>query len=371
MASLFRKKGSPYWWASYRDAQKKQHTKSTSIQHTPEDVTLTQINEEAAQRTADEFERKARLGIPLDAPAPPTGTSVPGIPIFTDFTAAWIAGVGGDADYKLKLRSYMDNIDQFLQAKTSWQIHRLRHSDFIGLAPYLLQMGYSPTTVTLHLKALRAAFINAESRGFILVTPITPQDYLVNANPNGPKALKAPQLEHLLNATQIIDWRTTILFGFYCGMDLVPATSQVWPQLDLEARRITWVSSHANGQNCELTLPLHPVLHEHLLALRKVATTDQVTPKLHGLSDSALRAQFRRVTEASRLASATLETTFRKSRSDLQFGSLKLAFAQHLGHKGLSRLARFIRQLNADDLRNRIEQLPNLTLPPLPLLNAA
>ena len=55
----------------------------------------------------------------------------------------------------------------------------------------------------------------------------------------------------------------------------------------------------------------------------------------------------------------------------MQFSSLKLAFAQELGHQGIFRLSRFIHSLSPEALAAKVATLPNVELKPLPLLAAA
>jgi hypothetical protein len=278
--------------------------------------------------------------------------------------------VGGDEEYRRKLSGYFDNIDRFLGTKVAWEICRLHRSDYIGLAPFLLEMGYSPTTVTLHLKALRAALLAAVANGFILVCPITRADYLVNGSPASPRAMSVPQIECLLNSTSVIDWRTTILFGFYFGMDLMPAANQVWDTVDITGRSVSWVNFTRTGKSIEMVMPMHPLMADYLTNLKKCATSEFVTPSLHGVNDSTLRAHFRRLVEISRLPTGSVRSARNRNYIDIQFASLKMSFAREIGHPGLFRLSRFLRSLSPAELEAKIAKLPHLNLKPLPLLAA-
>lgn len=369
MASINKKKGSPYWWAWYRNGQGKQSSKSTDIVREPEDQAQEPINRQAAQVVADRFEAQAKAGLPVGIQsAQPASAMLVGIPAFHSFTRGWLVGVGGDHKYRLKLTGYFDHIDQFLGPKAHAQICKLHHPDFVGFAPFLLQMGYSPTSVTLHLKILRQSFLAAQAQGFVLACPIAPKDYLVNPSPNGPKSMNSQQIECLINATAVIDWRTAILFGFYCGMDLMPAVGMSWQKLDLAQKQICWVSFNRAGKPIEMVMPMHPVLENHLIALEKVAISEWVTPSLQGYSDCALRAHFRNIMQLARLPSHSVQSGRGRNYCDIQFGSLKLSFANQMGHTGLFRLSKFLRSMSGEQLAKMVATLPHLNLKPLPLL---
>jgi hypothetical protein len=186
MASVHGKENSPYWWARYRDAQNKPQSKSTGIPRVPTDPHLVESNKKAALAVAQDWEHKAKNGIPIENPATTSAPLIEGIPTFRVFSDTWIRGLGGDNDYRAKMNGYTRNIGRFLGPKADWPLCHLQRSHFSGLAPFLSEMGYSPTTVTLHLKALRAMCLVAERKGFILASPILPADYLDNPAPIRP-----------------------------------------------------------------------------------------------------------------------------------------------------------------------------------------
>ncbi|MGO8928467.1 MAG: hypothetical protein ACLQU3_16485 [Limisphaerales bacterium] len=369
MASVHGKENSPYWWARYRDAQNKPQSKSTGILRVPTDPHLVEPNKKAALAVAQDWEHKARNGIPVENPSTTPAPVIDGIPKFRGFSDAWMRGLGGDDDYRAKMNGYMRNIGRFLGSKADWPLYHLHRSHFPGLAPFLSEMGYSPTTVTLHLKALRAMCLVAERKGLILASPILPADYLHNPTPIRPKELAIPQIEHLLDSNAVIDWRTMILLGFYCGMDLVESGNHSWVNMNFQEKTIHWAGCLRNGKPAPMTLPMHPVLEAHLASVRSASDSEFVTPKLHGMTDCGLREQFRVLVERSGLKTSINESRLKKRYLDIQFSSLKLAFAHHMGYEGLFRLARFLRGISAEELQDKIAKLPSLKLRPLPLLN--
>src|SRR5207249_11922992 len=161
----------------------------------------------------------------------------------------------------------------------------------------------------------------AVANGFILVCPITRQDYLVNSSPASPRPMSIPQIECLVNSTSVIDWRTTTLFGFYFGMDLMPAVNHVWDKLDITNRKISWVNFTRAGKPIEMVMPMHPLMASYLTNLKQCATSEFVTPSLHGVNDSTLRAHFRRLVEISRLPTGSIRSARNRNYFDIQFAS--------------------------------------------------
>ena len=367
MAAINKKDGSPHWYAWYQDAAGKQHSKSTGIPREPADPALAQSNEEAARKIAEEYERRAKAGLPVDGPggAP---AAVAGIPSYKEFTGFWIAGIGGDKKYHDKVTGYFDNVGQFLENKIDWPICRLHAPEFAGLKPALLGKGYSPTTVTAHLKLLRQVFLAAVDRGFALDCPVAPADYIANPSPNRPTPLSVPQVEWLANATKIIDWRTAILFAFYCGMELLEASTQLWDTVNFVTKRISWTTFTRRGNPIIMEMPLHPVLEHHLLALKNASPSLYVAPSIRATSEEASRAHFRKLIAKSKLPSPSMATKLHGNYHKVQFASIKLAFAREMGHADMYRLARFLRQLSAKELETKIAGLPHLQLKSIPLL---
>lgn len=368
MASINKKENSPYWWAWFRNAAGVQDSKSTKILREPTDPNLTRANHEEAMRIAVDYERQAKEGVPVGTPAAEASSPISGIPSFKRFTRQWILGVGGDDNYHGKLSVFFDNIDAFLGDKVDWQICRLQPPDFAGLGPFLSEMGYVSTSVTSHLRALRQAYLAAHQQGFVLTCPVTSKDYIVNLSPNVPTPMTILQVEYLANSTKVIDWRTMIIFGFYFAMDLPEAAHQIWSNMDFAARTVSWVSHTKAGKPIQMTMPMHPLADSHLTAVKKIAATDAVTPSLHGMSDDVLRARFRQLVENANLPCGSLKSRRNYTYYDLHFASLKLSFAQEMGHTGLFRLARFLRKMSTQEMEKKVASLPHLKLTPLPLL---
>ncbi len=370
MASIQTKDNSPYWYAAYRDATGRSCNKSTKIVRQPEDLTLTIPNHDTALRMALEWERQERAGLAAGAAALPAPSPLVGIPSYREQMRSWIAGLGGDPSYRGKCSGYADRIDEFLGAKSDLPVCQLHSPEFAGLVSWIREKGYSTTTASAHLKLIRQAYLDAQQKGFVLVCPISPKDYVANPSPNRPKPVTSPQIEHLLNRTRIIDWRTTILFGFYAAMDLLEAVGQGWDNVSFEHRTVSWINHTRDGKPATMTMPLHPLLAKHLIAVKRITASEFVTPSLRDLSDCALRCQFRHLMDDAELRAGSVTSRLDKHYRDLQFSSLKLAFGELVGHPGLFRLTRFLRGLEAQELEKQVARIPHLNLGMIPLLGA-
>lgn len=371
MASVIEKDNTPFWWASFRDSNGAQHTKSTDILRQTADAALVAHNRHAAQVIADYYERQAEAGLPVGLRTVVNEPVIAGVPSFHVFSRRWVTIVGRDESYRSKLVTYFENVDEILGGKADAQICHLHRADFIGVGPFLGGKGYSGNAITSHLKAVRQCYLSAIQEGFALISPIIPEDFIKDCTRYGPVALSVPVIECLVNATLVIDWRTSMLLGYYLGMDQLDSANLLWSRIALEQPTARWISYVGRGKPTETVLPIHPVLADHLSALKRVGDSDSVTPSLCGKSDTYLRDGFRQIVAESGIAS-TYEISGRGRRHfAVQFGSLRSAFARDIGHTGSFHLSRFLQGLSPTDRELRIRSLPHLRLNPIPLLTAA
>ena len=344
-------------------------SKSTGVVREPDESVTEQTNRDRAQAIADYFEARAKAGLPIVFPpmSPPVAI-VPSVPSFHDYSRELVTKIPGDLKYQAKLTLYLDHVDQFLGPKACRDIGRLYRPDFIGLSSFLLSLGYSETTVTAHLKLVRQVFGLAVTEGFAIAPPVTPMDYLVNPMPAGPAEMNLKGIELLVNSTSAVDWRSAVLSGFYLGMELLDSANQRWDTIDFGRRVVTWDCFTRAGVTIHMSLPMHAVLEQHYLRLKRIAVGEYVCPTLAGKSEDALRRRFDSLIAEAHLPADAVVGSSAPQNGTVQFRSLRLAFAHALGHPGLFRLARFLRSLPEADLRGRIASLPNLQLKSLTLL---
>lgn len=173
MASVHQKARSPFWVASYIDAQGHQHTRSTKVRV---DVENLEGSKSEAQVIADGWERRALAGLSLDdKPHPrPIGG---GVPTFSTFASEWVGGAEGGRSYGNKLRTHLRNVVEFLGPKAKLELFLLRSPDFVGLGDWLLDKGYSPTTAQAHLKTANQMFLAARKKGYVLCSPVDTDDW--------------------------------------------------------------------------------------------------------------------------------------------------------------------------------------------------
>ena len=369
MASIQTRDRSPYWIAAGRDIVGKPFSKSTGILIVPPDPGLAEFYKERAQAIADRYEQRAKKGLPLEEDADQDVTPVAGVPSFNGFAPEWIRTLGGESSYHRKADNYMENVGRFLGIKADWALYRLVNGHFLGLVPFLLDLEYSLTTVRHYQQMLHALFIAAENRGYILASPLTQDDYVQNLKPNLIQPFDLEQVQHIVNSILVVDWRTAILLGYCAGMDLLEAVGIDWASVDFEQHSISWTCHTRNGEPIEMSLPLHPVLETHLSSLKQRVSSPHVTPKLQAMSEATLREHFKKLLEAAHFHNPAKAEVRRRRLNEFAFSSFKRAFAKGVGHDGVFRLARFLRNLTADDLRAKVTGLPALQLRSLPLLN--
>ena len=104
-----------------------------------------------------------------------------------------------------------------------------------------------------------------------------------------------PQVQLILDVTELIDWQTITLLTFYIGMRLGDARGLTWTSVDLDKRTITWIPQKTKRKRQRkakiVTLPMHPVLYAHLRRVHAMrgeseyVTPSQATRPISNLSD--------------------------------------------------------------------------------------
>ena len=116
-------------------------------------------------------------------------------------------------------------------------------------------------------------------------------------------------------------------------------------------KTITWVLHASAGKAMTMTMPLHPVLWAHLVAVQNTSSEVQVASKYYGLSYCALRSHFRKMVAHADLQSDFNEFAGGRRYRKIEFSSLKLAFAREVGYNELFRLSRYIHSLSKQQLQ--------------------
>jgi integrase len=117
-------------------------------------------------------------------------------------------------------------------------------------------------TLGRDLSALSSLFIAARRQGLIVVNPVEGVGLPVN-KPLDRETFTTQELGALL-AVASAEWRTLILCGYFLAGRLVDMATLCWTDIDLLAGLVAYTQGKTRAR---VTVPIHPQLEEHLLAL--------------------------------------------------------------------------------------------------------
>jgi integrase len=159
-------------------------------------------------------------------------------------------------------------VDRFLKV-----LGELRHAPLTVVArEHVLQFKETrkheveSSTFNTELVTLSVAFERASKTGLIPWNPVSLQnDQLVESS--SVRSLEVWEIQGLLLATRILDWRTCIYIGFYTACQLVDAAYRRWNDLVQDEAGRTYLTLPANQRRDEKKVLVHPALLDHFNSL--------------------------------------------------------------------------------------------------------
>ena len=406
MASIHKKNGS--WYIAYTDGNGTRHFPSSGIEHSPVGIDSkdtkkkTKENRQKALIQAIQMEQLAQgskrlrvirkrcaaiISSARDTEAEQSGVTLRG------YADEWVAEklplVG--TSYRAQLKLCKTELYTALGARSDAEIVQIDEEDINEYVDYLCeQKNLGGRSVNKRLRILVEMFGEAEHTAYVISNPIT-EDHYQEESPVEKQPLSPTQTELILSTTNLVDWHTVTLFGFYCGMRLGDARSQTWDAIDFKRKVITWVPIKTRRRRRFkakiIITPLHPVLFEHLLKVRVMCgDSPQVTPSLAQRPISNLSEEFVGLIRSAGID--TLEITLPNGRKLclLTFHSERHGFATELKRAGatdkewtrltghsvswsrwdgeiISQVAQRYNHVDVEDLRKWVNLLPALKLP--------
>jgi hypothetical protein len=328
MASIHKQAGRPHWFASMR-ANGKQSFRSTGILHTPLDPSQVPVNEIRARAKAQQMENIERAQREV---------SIPSVEGHLTFIA-----LSRTTDPETRRRN-QNIVQRFLtqlpgQEKEPLTIvlpsHVLAHRDMRALE-------IEASTVNMELSFLNVAFQEALEQGLIPTNPVD-LEHSKLPETSSVRPLDIWQMQALLLATSILDWRTSIYIGFYTALHFVEAGYRLWTDIVKDPSGRPCLASPGSERKSAKSILIHPVLQAHFDSLPRV--NEFICPNVAKLERATADGHF-----AAIAAKAGLErgTTFR---------CLRHTHAQFLGLP-----MKRIDTAGPDDLL----KLPDIRVPVLP-----
>lgn len=234
--------------------------------------------------------------------------------------------------YRATIKAFLDRLgkkaDGPLAAITARDVERFRDAR-------LREVG--PTTARLDVKIVRTVFNRARRQGLLAVNPAeavdVPRDAAKTRQP-----FTAAEVAALLQAAPE-EWQTVILLGFYAGLRLGDAARLDWESVDFSARVLRFKAQKTGRSE---TIPLHPVLQEHL---ERIAGDrgGRICPELAKRATSGrsgLSKQFLAIVRGAGLDCGAEEGTPGGKRRRFRarsFHSLRHGFVSELANRGVSK----------------------------------
>ncbi len=407
MASIHKQSGRAYWFASYRDANRKYHFVSTKIAHTPpgkdakERTNAAAHNRRLAQDMASRLE-EAEIGNATEAHlrklladvserVNQTRLEFKTVEAFLDDWLARAQKTKSGGTYE-RYSGIVKNFKKSLAAKIKAKLADITVRDVQKFIQDRLDSGLNPSTVRTDCKILNAPFALALRQGLTLTNPVA-----VAEIPEGAKESRSPftreQVGDLLKACDSLaakavkededpkvwkEWKTCILVGFYTGVRLGDAVGMPLSAFDFDAHVLKLRPQKTSRKKRDLIIPLHPQLETHVLDTPVENSEGPICPTLAKRKVSGkygLSIQFHKIMAEAKIKQETIAATGDAGHefNKFTFHSLRHSFISEMANAGIAPDVRQLLAGHSDDrshavythtqidtLRAAVKKLPNI-----------
>ncbi len=340
MASIFRKPGSPFWFAAFRDAdgQRRQKTTKTNNRRDALDLAIQweKLAEKGRKGTLTEAVARSVIS---DLVRQATGEPLH-FATCRSWLDEWLAGkVGTTAESTLKkYRQVVDDFIKHLGGRANLPLAAISPKDVRSFRDALANGGRVPSTVNQTIKkTLNVPFLAALRLGYISVNPCAGVENLRDEVEGTREVFSVKQVQTLVQAAGG-EWRGVVLTGYFTGLRLRDITGLLWESIDLDGGLLRL---RTRKKGVTVTIPLHPELKEWLREQPRGICKAPVFPSLidkgtggrHGLS-----GRFIALMEGAQITGRVLRKRTGKGRttSSLSFHSLRHSFISALANAGVA-----------------------------------
>ena len=361
MATIFRKSGSPYWWAAFFTAEGKRRYLSTKKRVKAEAIVVGAEWEKRARKAMPEDDEKrkrllrllenaadlAMKGTLSEASAQTilsqmvevsTGESLRQVSI-ADWMREWVAEKKGSKSNGTFVR-YEGVIEAFLTSlppgKKSQPLAALAVSDIRHFRDHLISGGRAAATANVAVKILRGPLNVARRQGLLPNNPAEAVDMVTSDAME--KGVFTPADVAKLLAAADEEWKGLILAGFYTGARLGDLTNL--KRKDFDAERLSLRFGQAKTKRF-IEIPVHPEFQKWLTRRPLGKPEDPVFPSFCGKSISGVSGlcmRFKALMEKAGIKVAITAKAGEKgrARSSLTFHSLRHSFNSAMANAGVS-----------------------------------
>ena len=332
MASIHRKKRSPYWQAYWRDEHGHPHCRSTK-----------QRTRKEAQRIADAWELTAKhkrsaqhvRSVFAEVYRDAYGSELPST-TFREHANKWLNEKRIEAS-TASLRSYNTTVNHFLAhlgKRADQDITTISREDIVAWRSSLAGRLFHVTT-NRHIKTLRSIFKSAKRDGLILENPVDAVASVAASQTDRETGRRPFSLSEIQAVLSLADdeWKSLIRFGFYTGQRLTDIALLTWNNIDLDRSEIRFITRKTGKR---VAVPICEPLRAHILSLpapddpgAPIHPRSRETVTRQGYS-STLSQQFSELLVRAGLRSDTtthlsrgIGRSNRRRREELSFHSLR------------------------------------------------
>lgn len=371
MATVFKRSGSPFYFACFPDRFGRQKRRSTKTSDRALALKLALEWEgvermaKAGQATTAQFQKVVN-----QVAEKVIGESLP-CPTVKDYFAEWLETVKRRATPSTVER-YGHAVKRFMEslgAAADQQLRSLTPRHIEQFVNRRIDENVAPKTVIVDTKIIGAALRRAEIYGMIDLNPVPVVKLPKNVSSER-GIFTAEKVQKILNAAPNRDWKTLILLGFYLGARLGDCVMMKWENVDEGNGLIVYEQRKTGGT---VRIPMHFNLLKYFLQL-PVAHAGFLCPSIasktsggkHGLSESFIRIVKRAGLDPMVVPGKGYRKFTRRS-----FHSLRHSFASALANVGVAEEVRMrltghvSRDMHAkythtsgDTLKNAINKLP-------------
>lgn len=390
MASVHKQPGRPNYFAAYYSAEGKRLFRSTETKdkRQAEGICSAWQKAEWLKRTGKLNPERAREVI-AEGVASAFAASGDDLPRDTikEWCKRWLQTkeLETETGTYLRYKGILTRFVEGLGTKAAKDLSLLNAADIQNFRDQQAK-ALSHASANLSLKILRVWLGAAFKKGFITNNPATQVDRIKDSKEEKRRPFTLAEIKMILNSVKGKEWEGLILFGCYTGQRLGDLARLTWQSIDLLKKQISFVSRKTERR---MHLPIAKPLLNYLLSL---ASTDD--PKAFVFPKSAKVAQKRVGTLSNQfyeiltnVGYATVRSgeATKKGRgaggakrevSELSFHSLRHSATTMLKAAGVSdviareiigheseAVSRNYTHFDAEDLREAIEKLPDVTVP--------
>jgi len=378
MPNVFKRRESPFYVCSYRDANGRWLKKSTKQRDRVKalEVALTLERAEAAARAGTLTQARARELV-SEVLERTTGESLVVTPV-----EVWLRDWLRDTQISKSAathRKYSSTVEIFLKhlgQKAKMNISAVAPRDLASFRDYLINEKRHPHTVRDFLKILSIPFNKARRQGLITSNPVEAVEgpSRLKADESGEKDVFTPAQVARLMETAVAtidgkpdgkpvyeagaDWRGVILTAYLTGARLQDVCNMTWNAVDLPGRVIVYTSRKTGKKT---VVPLHPELETYLLDRDSPDKGEAfLFSKLAGCGASGwhgLSLQFAKIMAKAKITGEVLyqrQGERGRTVNSLSFHSLRHSFNSAMANAGVSQELRMKLTGHADGATNAL-----------------